>query len=212
MDPIAVRITRRAVVNRAGPSGKAGRVGFAAEEVYVLLTHKEVRVVDWVWAVGRLVIGYGYRRRVRRTKRGAAWTAETDRETFVAFSVRVVDQRHRKRLERFTCSERHRAERVDVIATRRSNAVKDVAVLQARGVICRISNAGRGRCIADPRHGDIRAARGFANKIICRTELHAARGRRGAELAANLTIQEIAAVNVDVQQSALQVLHVGRGE
>jgi len=33
---------------------------------------------------------------------------------------------------------------------------------------------------------------------------------RAAELAANFTIQEIAAVNVNVQQSALQVLDVGR--
>src|SRR6266849_7260289 len=118
MDPIAVRITRRAVVNRAGPSGKAGRVGFAAQEVYVLLAHKEVRVVDWVWAVGRLVIGYGYGRRIRRTKRGAAWTAETDRETFVAFSIAIVHYRHRKRFERLTGGEGHRAERVDVIAAR----------------------------------------------------------------------------------------------
>src|ERR1700674_1107563 len=120
----------RAVVDGRGPAGESERVRFAAQKVYVLLAHKEVRVIDWIRAVGRLVIRYGYCRRVRGTEGSAAWTAETDRETFIALSVRVVHYRHRKRFESFTRGERHGAERVDVIATRRGDAIKDVAVLQ----------------------------------------------------------------------------------
>src|ERR1700675_3370355 len=107
---------RRAVFDSRGPAGKAWRVRFAAQKVYVLLAHKEVCVVDWVCAVGRLVIGDGYCRRARGTEGSAAWTAETDRETLVAFRIAIVHQRHRKSLERLTSGERQGAERVDEIA------------------------------------------------------------------------------------------------
>src|SRR5215510_537320 len=56
MDAITLRRIAGAVINRTGPAGKTGRVRFTAEEVDVLLPHKEIGAVDWVRPVDSFIV------------------------------------------------------------------------------------------------------------------------------------------------------------
>src|SRR5438876_2229171 len=54
--PVALDRITRAVINRVHPAIETKIIRFAAEEIQVLLAHEEVRVVNWVRAIHRLVI------------------------------------------------------------------------------------------------------------------------------------------------------------
>src|SRR5882672_7416159 len=100
MDPVALGGVAGAVVDGAYPSGKARRVRFPAQEVYVLLADKEVRVVYWIRAIGGVVVGDGYGCGRLRAQGSAARTLQTDGERLGAFGVRVIDDRDRESLRR----------------------------------------------------------------------------------------------------------------
>src|SRR5438552_18203202 len=51
MDAVAARVAGRAGAERVHPAVEAGRVGFTAEEVEILLPHKELSRVDRVCTI-----------------------------------------------------------------------------------------------------------------------------------------------------------------
>src|SRR5438552_14802875 len=183
MNPVAVRVTGSAVVDGAGPAGKAERVRLAAQKVYVLLAHKEVRVVDWIQAGDRFVVGNGYSRRRLRAERRAARAVETDGESLVTFGVRVIDDGDRERLRNLARGKRHGADGVLVITARRGCAIKDVAVRQAGRVVGGKADAGVAGCVTCASQSDVYARSGLADGIGRRTELD--RGCRRYQIISN---------------------------
>src|SRR5437899_1011755 len=103
----------RAIVNSVYPGIKPEIVRFAAEEIYVLLPHKEVRVVNRVRSIHTFVVMNRYRRCRLRADGGAGRAGKTYGERLVAFCVRVVDNRNRERFRpTFTWGEGHGPYRV----------------------------------------------------------------------------------------------------
>src|SRR5712692_380242 len=143
MNTVALGGVAGAVVNRAGPAGKSRRVRFAAQEVYVLLPHKEVRVVDRIGTVRDIVVDNRHGRRRLRAQGRAARTVETDGEGLSAFGIRVIDDGDGESLRRRVAGRPgSSADRVLVIAAGRSDAIEDIAIRQAGRIVGGIADAG----------------------------------------------------------------------
>ena len=169
---VAVRIAGSAVVDCAGPAGEAERVRFTAEEVYVLLAHKEVCVVYRIGAVHSFVVGDGHGCGRLCAQGGTARTVETDGEGFAAFGVRVIDNGNRESLWRSVAGRPgSSAYGVLVITARRSSAVEDIAIRQASRVVGREGDRSAAGGIASARQGDVRARPCLADGIGSSAEL-----------------------------------------
>ena len=94
--PVALRRISCAVVDGAGPAGKSAWIGFAAQEIYVLLTHEEVGVIDRIRAIRGVVIDDRHGCGGLRPQSRAAGTVQTDSESFVTFGVSVIDDGDRE--------------------------------------------------------------------------------------------------------------------
>src|SRR5207244_127148 len=70
MNAIALGRITRAIVDSADPAIKPKVVRFAAKKIYVLLPHKEIRAIDRVGSVHRIVINNCHGRSCRHTKTG----------------------------------------------------------------------------------------------------------------------------------------------
>src|SRR5713226_9261317 len=172
MDTVALGGIAGAVVDGAYPAGKARWIGFAAEEVYVLLAHKEVRVVDRVRAIRDIVVDNRHRCRRLRAQGRAARTVETDGESLVAFGVRVIDDGDGESLRRrIAGGPGSSALGVLVIAAGRSNAVKDITIRQTCAVDGGIADAGAAGRIATARQSDVHSPIPFAHRVGSGAEL-----------------------------------------
>src|SRR5713226_5164608 len=172
MDTVALGGIAGAVVDGAYPAGKARWIGFAAEEVYVLLAHKEVCVVDRVRAIRDIVVDNRHRCRRLRAQGRAARTVETDGESLVAFGVRVIDDGDGESLRRRIAGRPgSSALGVLVITARRGNAIEDVAIRQAGRIVGGIADAGAAGRIATARQSDVHSPIPFAHRVGRRAEL-----------------------------------------
>ena len=124
------------------PEIEAARVRLAVKKIDVVLTDEEAGNVDRIRAVGRVVIGSRDRRARRRAQRTSQGIAQPKREALAAFRVGVVDDRDRDGPGSLPSGEAHRAERGEIVTTRRGDAVIDVAVVRAGGIAGGVVDSG----------------------------------------------------------------------
>src|SRR5262249_52462502 len=94
VDAIALGGVARAIINRAGPTSKARQVRLATQKINVLLTHKEVRVVDWIGSVYGFIVVDRDRGVGRCSQSGALRIAESHPKRFASFGIRIVHDGH----------------------------------------------------------------------------------------------------------------------
>src|SRR6186713_1965195 len=129
MDAIATYIARSAAVDHSLPGGITDRIGFPIQKVEILLPHKESSAINRIGPVCGLVVLNGCRRRVGRTNGDADSVAQGYRESFITFSISIIDNRNGDVFRGFTDPKTRPANRSDVVATCRSLATDNAAIV-----------------------------------------------------------------------------------
>ncbi len=211
----ALRIAA-AISNLVSPKIEATRVRLAIKKVQIVLTNKELRVVNRVCPVHRFVVVDRNENRTWRTQHyaAAARITQRDDEAFAAsFSIGVVDDWYRDSGEALAGCEMQTACGRHVVARSRSAPrVSQAAITAAHRIEGRIVHIRSSRYVAAARYCQSRASLTFPNAQLCGSELHSAGRCRRLKLSANFAIRKIRAVNVDVPESVLQILGLCRGQ
>src|SRR6266536_3524877 len=131
MHPITAGISRRAIIDLARPTRETRRIRFSTEEIDVMLSHEEIRGIDWIRSVDDFIVGDCHSSCERCAQRSAGHFVQADGEGLVAFGIRVINDWYGERLGSLTRGELQSTYDICVVTTRRRRAIEYIAVLQA---------------------------------------------------------------------------------